>query len=224
MTVMFALGALALVVGTGCFIWLTIVAFRESTGWGLATFLLPFAFIFFAIKHWDVAKRPFLSYIGTSAAGLMLLIASGVMAGMQASSMLEQEMLAAMEEAATEEWEVTTDEPAAMEASIEAPAAEAPAATERTPLIVDATLNVEEERPSLLKPRQRTKVGKIQPARADRYVGERMRVIGSRGLETTGRLISAKGDRLIFEKELPGGLASFEVSRREIDELVVLRR
>ena len=40
-------------------IWFLIAAFRVSALWGIAVLFLPFANIFFLIKHWVDAKRPF---------------------------------------------------------------------------------------------------------------------------------------------------------------------
>ena len=55
------------------YIWLTVLAFKKSTGWGLAVLLLsPFAMIFYAIKFWDEAKKPFLIHMG-SIAGIFVI-------------------------------------------------------------------------------------------------------------------------------------------------------
>ena len=46
------------------FIWLVIVAFRQSVLWGfLVLFLSPFTAVIFAIKNWSEAKKPFLIHI-----------------------------------------------------------------------------------------------------------------------------------------------------------------
>lgn len=47
------------------YIWLTVIAFKKSLGWGLAVFFLPFAFIVFAVKHWTEAKMPMLVHTGS---------------------------------------------------------------------------------------------------------------------------------------------------------------
>ncbi len=39
---------------------LIILAFKESTGWGLAYLFLPFASLVFIVKFWEVCKKPFL--------------------------------------------------------------------------------------------------------------------------------------------------------------------
>jgi hypothetical protein len=46
-------------------IWLVVVAFKQKPLWGILVLLLsPFAAIFFAVKHWEEAKKPFLIHIG----------------------------------------------------------------------------------------------------------------------------------------------------------------
>lgn len=224
MTMLFAVGVLALVVASGCFIWLTVLAFKESVGWGLAVFFIPFAFIFFAVKHWPDAKRPFLSYMGTTVAGVMLLFASGIMAGMKAGAMMEEEMLAAMQEAEQQGFDF--DDPTPAPDPVESPEAR-PAPR---PIVVESENSMPSVEPEPAPARAERRVSKLPPdgkvpvSRADRYVGERVRVTGRGGLETTGTLRSARGDRLVLEKDLGGGIASFELSRREIDTLVILRR
>ncbi len=37
-----------------------IIAFKTSVGWGLASLLIPFVIVVFAIKYWDQCKTPFL--------------------------------------------------------------------------------------------------------------------------------------------------------------------
>ena len=54
-------------VGLASFIWLVIVAFRESLIWCLLVFLFsPISAIAFSIYHWDEAKKPFLIYLATT--------------------------------------------------------------------------------------------------------------------------------------------------------------
>ena len=40
-------------------IWLLVVAFKTSIGWGLASLFIPFAGLVFVFTHWDDAKKPF---------------------------------------------------------------------------------------------------------------------------------------------------------------------
>jgi hypothetical protein len=66
------------IVGFAGGLWLLIVAFQESIGWGLASLLIPFVALIFAITHWDKAGKPFL--IGL--AGNVVAIIGLQMAGM----------------------------------------------------------------------------------------------------------------------------------------------
>jgi hypothetical protein len=56
-------------------IWLVVVAFKRSVGWGLAVlFLSPIAAIIFAIKYWEESKKPFLIYTGSFVAAIVLMV------------------------------------------------------------------------------------------------------------------------------------------------------
>jgi hypothetical protein len=69
------LSQLFLLVSTGSLIWLVVRAFRRHIGWGLAVmFLSPFSAIFFAVRHWNEAGKPFLLYIGSFFAGFALML------------------------------------------------------------------------------------------------------------------------------------------------------
>ncbi len=46
-------------ISLAAFVWLLVIAFRESTVWGLACLLIPFVVLVFAFKFWDEAKMPF---------------------------------------------------------------------------------------------------------------------------------------------------------------------
>jgi hypothetical protein len=56
-------------VGFAAFIWLVVVAFKRSAMWGVLVLLLsPITAIIFAIQNWQESKKPFLVYIGSTAA------------------------------------------------------------------------------------------------------------------------------------------------------------
>ena len=76
------LGTLLMVVGYGIAIvggiWLLVVAFRESLGWGLCSLLLPIVSLVFAITHWDDAKKPFLTnLVGVAVVIVGILLKAG---------------------------------------------------------------------------------------------------------------------------------------------------
>lgn len=75
------------------YVWLTVLAFKKSAGWGLAVlFLSPFAMIFYAIKFWDEAKKPFLihavSIVGIFGIFFMVVQSLGIFEMMSASQKL----------------------------------------------------------------------------------------------------------------------------------------
>lgn len=69
MNTLYYLFNLAALVALVSYIWLVIVAFKKSIGWGFAVLLLsPITAIIFANKNWRKSKKPFLIYITTSTA------------------------------------------------------------------------------------------------------------------------------------------------------------
>jgi hypothetical protein len=59
----------------------------------------------------------------------------------------------------------------------------------------------------------------VRPGQVERYVGESLVVVRRDGREIVGRLVQAESDRLVLEREVRGGTVSFEVPRREIEEM-----
>src|SRR5581483_3733861 len=47
-------------------VWLLVRAFKTGVGWGLAVLFIPFAFLVYARKHWDEAKKPFLAHLAAA--------------------------------------------------------------------------------------------------------------------------------------------------------------
>ena len=58
-------------------IWFLVVAFTEGVGWGLACMFIPFVSLYFLVKFWDNAKKPFFIQL----AGLVPYILGIVLAG-----------------------------------------------------------------------------------------------------------------------------------------------
>ncbi len=63
-----SLGSLA------AFVWLLVIAFRESTLWGLACLFIPFVALIFVMKFWDQAKLPFFGCLAGSALGVLAAV------------------------------------------------------------------------------------------------------------------------------------------------------
>ncbi len=49
---------------------LYVAAFRESVGWGVLCLFVPFAMLFFVVRHWEKAKLPFLLSISIPVFGI----------------------------------------------------------------------------------------------------------------------------------------------------------
>jgi len=55
-TVWLSLLILSLLAFLGCYIWLLVLAWRESTTWGLVSTFVPFGVVGFAVKFWENSK------------------------------------------------------------------------------------------------------------------------------------------------------------------------
>jgi hypothetical protein len=67
------IGYIVMLVG---WIWILVVAFKHSLGWGLASLLIPLVGLIFVALNFAAAKKPFLIWL----AGLGLAIIGGVLA------------------------------------------------------------------------------------------------------------------------------------------------
>ncbi len=75
-----ALQAIGAILGMVGGIWILVLAFQKSVGWGLACLLIPCVSLVFAIQNWNEAKNPFLIAIGGAVlqvVGIMLMAAGG---------------------------------------------------------------------------------------------------------------------------------------------------
>lgn len=72
--ILMTLGSLISFVGG---IWILILAFKKSIGWGLASLFIPFVILVFAFMNLDVAKKPLLIVV----AGVVLSVIGGVLGG-----------------------------------------------------------------------------------------------------------------------------------------------
>lgn len=72
--ILMTLGSLVSFVGG---IWLLVLAFKKSIGWGLASLLIPFVILVFAFMNLEVTKKPLLIVV----AGIVLSVIGGVMGG-----------------------------------------------------------------------------------------------------------------------------------------------
>ncbi|MEN8162911.1 MAG: hypothetical protein ABFS37_02185 [Acidobacteriota bacterium] len=65
--VMMVVGGL---ISLAAFVWLLVIAFRESAVWGLACLFIPLAVVVYALKFWDEAKMPFFGILAGSFLGV----------------------------------------------------------------------------------------------------------------------------------------------------------
>lgn len=66
-------------------IWLLVVEFQESVGWGLACFFISPIHFLFVILHWDKAKKPFLCWL----AGWVPVIVGSLVTGQGLQDLLK---------------------------------------------------------------------------------------------------------------------------------------
>ncbi len=233
------LGALLGLVAAATFIWLAVLAFRRHVGWGLAVLFLPFAYIVFAVKHWDEARKPFLMTLGASLASMAFLFVGAALSAQSAMNQMQAEMMndpqfqkmmqdmqAQMEQGASP---ASNDAPSPT-GSIEAlsrrsapPAPSAASAPVATPSAVELQVGSglgEEADGSVGDPLDPT----ISVGQAHRHVGERMRILGPGSRRMTAKLVAMRGRNLVFEQELGAGTVSFEMSPSEIRALELLGR
>lgn len=75
-SILAGVGSILLIVGG---IWLLVMAFQTSIGWGLASLFIPFVILFFAAKFWPATSRPTYIWLGgfaLSVIGNILVISS----------------------------------------------------------------------------------------------------------------------------------------------------
>ena len=59
-TILFFAGVILAFVG---WIWILVIAFKESLVWGLCSLFIPFVVLIFAFMHWEECKKPFGIYV-----------------------------------------------------------------------------------------------------------------------------------------------------------------
>src|SRR5690349_13843694 len=74
-------GGIAAFVGS---IWLLVLAFQESIGWGLASLFIPFVLLIFAIMFWNKSAKPFGVWLG----GAIILVLGAVLFTMGGANLL----------------------------------------------------------------------------------------------------------------------------------------
>lgn len=210
-----AVGTVAAVASFIYYVILLMGAFRRGALWGLAVVFLPFALVVYSIKFWAEAKKPFLLSMATSVlATVMFVVAAGSAAvgvAEAAQGQMEAEMLAATKRAQAEA--------RAAERAGVAPSPDAPATAPTTDEGIDRVLQLaarESEAAHTIPANLYPEEGPIGFDSARRYVGEKLRVVGTNGSTLSARLVAADPQRLRFEKSLGNGTATFEFTPDEV--------
>lgn len=237
-------------VGFVAYIWLVVVAFKESAGWGLLVlFLSPITAIVFAIKFWQESKRPFLVYMGSGVASLGILVAMfSAMGGFAMMSMAQQmnqgdvseEQVAVMIEQTMDKWEDSglLDEEEQQQLDVmrqelhnlreEAEHETAPPPVEVPSIQADPDPAARQLRvvPPKAEPQAEAppvRSGRISVKAATGHVGEFVRAVTRDEREHIGRIVRADGNSILLETHLSAGTFSYELTAREIDTLDLLR-
>jgi hypothetical protein len=240
--------SLAALVALVSYIWLVVVAFKKSVGWGFAVMLLsPITAIIFAIKNWRKSKKPFLIYITTSTAcyayiGYIFVYLGGLemmdMAQrMQQGKFSEQEAVQFMEK--TMDRMATSGMLGAQEkkelqeiqgmfqqmkkGTADAKKEEAPPLAKASAGKVGVTPEKEAEvRVASAEPTAPA-YKPIAVAEAGKYVGANIKVVGKDGVVHKGILKEVNPDRLVLETWVYDGTFGFELRSTDIESLQVYR-
>jgi len=225
------------------FIWLVVVAFKRSVGWGIGVLLLsPFSAIVFAVKYWQESKKPFLIYIGSVSASIaMMFVLFASLGGFAAMSMAQK-----ISEGQVGEADVTAfiegqfdrmensglldDREREQLQEIRQMMPDPDGAEEYQPSTAPAPVAVEPEIRQVIarvaetpeEPAARTGGGDrdlVPMGEVDRHIGKLLRVTDEDGRSFIGHLVSVDEDELIFEKHLRSGRISVAWERSEIQSL-----
>jgi hypothetical protein len=210
-TVLLALGGL---IGLAAWIWLLVVAFRVSLGWGLVIFFLSWTWIpviIFAVKHWDLAKKPIILYavfVGISGAAYLIAV---FIIGINLESIVEDRGgIVAMPGA-----EVESDSPV-----LPPPRPTAmPTHPSWEAIVNEVDRDVEDTSWEELVPSPTPATGRpdqLSWAELNSFAGRTVIIGIKRGVPITATLEGAKGDRVRVRHVIDGGEASYWIEREKI--------
>lgn len=215
--VLLALGGL---IGFAAWIWLLVVAFRVSTGWGLLIFFLGWTWIpiiIFAVKFWDLAKKPIiLSAVSILISGAAYLIAVFVIGTNLESIVEERGGIAALpgSDVDVESNQLPPPRPTALPTH---PSWEA---------IVREVDKDEDASWEQLVPTPTPVTGRPDQLSWDElntYAGRTVVVTLKRGGPITASLEGADGDRVRIRHVIGGGEASYWIERGQITSIRLLK-
>jgi len=212
-------------VAFAAYVWLVVVAFKESALWGVLVLLFsPITAIIFAIKNWDEAKKPFLVYVGSGAASLAIVFMMFAMVGgqmMQMAAEVQEEM---SEELAAQQASEPVHEPAPVPAPIQAQVHQTDDPDD-TPEVVttDSVATLRQDpgtKSTAVSTTHVTRRGdRIALSNIESHVGQKLRVETSDGSDFVGRYLGRHDDQLEFEKTMRAGTFTVFMSSHEIESL-----
>lgn len=226
MWILMILGIVLMTVGG---IWLLVIAFKQSVTWGLVVFFIPFAWLVFAIKYWQVAKTSFIvSLVG-------VVVFSGVYYG-EVRPKIERNLLAleriqALRAHSAERQSGTTS------SLDEAPMDESTPTDTRTDNAAGSTGSpATPQQPTAgtpsnappgdhTAPQDRhvpTRPRVIRVADAKDHIGELMRIYSVNHVVRQARLSAVHPTTLVFERDLSGGSLTFSMRLKDISRLETL--
>jgi len=221
--------ALLVILGLVIFItwiWLVVVAFQESVGWGLIVLILSFFFspipvIIFAAMNWQVAKKPFLIHI--IATVLLIVFGFSFIWGLVQETM-EMEQQQQQGELSEEEAQRRMFEMLGMEIPPELQRQETEPQTTQDE-IAKLTEQLEKNNKPKVAPEpevQRIEVFKpIKLSRANKHVGKVVQITTINGVVKQGKLTEVRYDRIVMDRTYRGGNFTFEVRNRTIESIAV---
>jgi len=213
-------------VAFAAYVWLLVVAFKESALWGVLVLLFsPITAIIFAVKYWNEAKKPFLVYVGSGAASLAIVFMMFAVVGgqmMQMAAEVQEEV--SDELARAQQASEPVQEPATTTPPIEAEVHQPDDAGD-TPGVVttDAVATLRQEPTAESTTANTTRVSRrgarIALANIESHKGEKMRIVTSDGNDFVARYLGRQDGQLEFEKTMRAGTFAVFLSNHEIESL-----
>jgi len=237
------LAAILLLIATLSFLWLVVEGFKQHVLWGIGILFVPLVWLVFVIMRWEHAKKPFLINLVSSILLVVIMFNPMMTLVMEAGEMGQQlqrgeitqeEIDRRMEQRLIEIFtgkESTTviDDDDLMtpeEREIATLSEELRIKNEQAAASVEYAdqLEAQRQKEAIEADPQLEKVRVFNPvsiSEANKFIGQKFRIVTENGVEKQGILINGGFDRMIFERKLAGGNFKFEVLNRDIRQLEV---
>lgn len=220
---MIALVVILAIISVITWIWMIVVAFKESVLWGIGMIFLPFPLaIVFAALHWQEAKKPFLAYIISNLLFTVLWfkLFYNVFSESMEVAMQQESGEISEAEAQRRMFEMFgMDVPPELQQ--EAPV-EQTTESEITRLTEQLEQGGQNEPATLPEPEPVHVFNQITLAQAKNHVGKEIQITTVNGVVKRGKLKEVRYDRIVMTRSYRGGDFTFEVLNRTIDRIEVL--